>query len=201
MRIDPTTSQIGDDVVTTFSMVHNPSFARLEPAVGGIVVEFARLEYLVKVGIERLSRNLLESEQAVDDEINFTEGMEYAENLRTFERQCEHLCNLLAKAAETPEKAEAFGALASELKQIGRERNAIVHSAWSKTDDEHVWLMLRSRVEQKKLIQYAQRVSLDEIGKLRRRINHRWFLLVASLGGEVGHVVPLKGDFVTVEES
>lgn len=202
MRLDPHTSKIGDDTVTHFSMVHSPSFDALEAAIGGIVVEFARLEYLIKVGIEQLSRRQLEGEHVTDKEIDFTEGMEHAEKkLSRFKTQSEHLCALLANRETDASKRESFVALSEDLTKIANARNSLIHSPWSGTDDDKTWIMLRSRVHEGKLDQYAQRVSLDELAHFRGMINVCWAALVFSLGGEIGPTVPVRGDFVTSLET
>ena len=195
MRLDPTTTKVGGETVTHFSMIHNEAFQKLESSLGAIVIEFSRLEYLVKAGIELLYRKELERAHISNEELTFSEGMEHAEGLRVFEKQCDELCELLSKQEPSPEKREAYAALAIELKEIGRERNAIVHSCWTATEDKEVWLRLRSRLDKKKLFQKAENITLNYLVEFQKRVNHRWFILVASLGGEIGHVVPIKGDY------
>ncbi len=192
MRLDPTAGTIGQDQVTYFSMISGPREHPLYEIIGRIAVEFGRLEYLVKVAIEKLSRELALRDGLRGEDVQFIEGMAQAEREYTFSACCSHLDQLYAKWGAEPERVVEFKNLVERLLRIGEERNGLIHGCWS-SSDEGTFLRLRSRYDRKSksLQQSVERFTLLDLEDFHKTVNWLRFLLFAGIGADIGHIVPI----------
>lgn len=193
MRLPSKSTIIGKDEVTYFSMVSGRGDEVLHQILGRIVVEFGRLEFLVKAAIEKLSRELrVRGDEVPGEEVSFTEGMTEAEKQYTFSKSCRHLEEIFKKWESDPRRAAAFSSFVAHLQEVGKERNAMIHGCWSVSENA-TFVRLYSRYDSKmaSLRQIAERFTIEDLEDFFRLVNHRRYLLAANIGLDIGHVLPL----------
>lgn len=178
MRTDSYQDSIGSDEVMYYSLVTGPEDDKTFEMVGKIIVEFGRIEYIVKLGIERLSRNL---KRRVGIDENFSTGIFEAEREKKFQNLCDKLEYKFNQANIDDQKIKSFKTLLNRLQEAYELRNTIVHGCWS-TDPERNNTIIRSKMEHKVLKQWMMVCSVSDLKDFFHRINYMRFCLSVAIG-------------------
>jgi hypothetical protein len=134
-------------------------------AFARLILEFGRLEYLIKLCIKDMHGR------------GFTEGMIEAESQRQFKSLCEY-AKRLAHEKLTSAEAVAFVEILEAAIELAEYRNDTVHAYWTIEDDAP--LRVRQRLNRKTAAvdwSRARTVSVGELTSSADQIRNLWVRL------------------------
>ncbi len=137
-------------------------------AMGELVVEFGRAEYLVKLTYKDLAG------------LSFSEGLAAAEGHRQFSQLCDATKKAATEHLVANDDREKLVELLDDMKERSRERNDMVHAMWYRALPDGT--MQRSRIEldrKTKKLDWTKSTlaGTQDVKSLAKELRVRWEFL------------------------
>lgn len=134
--------------------------------LGRLAVAIGRIEYALKLCIKDLKGE------------GFTAGMLFAEGIRGFSDLCSKVIELSEAKYKEPDRT-FFRGVVETIKELGGERNDMIHAMWTVTKDRVALRVRPERIKKTKSVNWkkTQPVEMTDLMELRRTLEASYAVL------------------------